>query len=116
MGGDRLTKNELSWLFAQEARSAATKLRAGVSVPPEPGLPSPPDVDTTSGVEGALNRLDEAVSALASLHGHPIPRGRRGKIDMAALLWELAPEAKVQIEMGDGTTVFGDEAELRRML
>jgi two-component system OmpR family sensor kinase len=116
MGGDRLTKNELSWLFAQEARSAASKLRAGVSLPLEAGLPPSPDVESSGGVEGELNRLDEAVSALASLHGHPIPRGRRGKIDVAALLWEVAPEAKVQIEMGDGTTVFGDEAELRRML
>ena len=120
MGGDRLTKNELSWLFAQEARSAAVKLRAGVSVPPpppEPGISiTSVDAEATAGVEGALNRLDEAVSALASLHGHPIGRGRRGKIDVAALLWEIAPEAKVQIEMGDGTAVFGDEAELRRML
>ncbi|MEZ4297715.1 MAG: sensor histidine kinase [Polyangiaceae bacterium] len=116
MGGDRLTKNELSWLFAQEARSAASKLRAGVTIPPpEAGLPPPPD-EGPAGVEGALNRLDEAVSALASLHGHPIARGRRGKIDVAALLWEIAPEAKVQIEMGQGTTVFGDESELRRML
>lgn len=115
MGGDRLTKNELSWLFAQEARSAATKLRAGVTIPPPAA--GPPIVDEgSSGVEGALNRLDEAVSALASLHGHPMGRGRRGKIDVAALLWEIAPEAKVQIEMGEGTTVFGDEAELRRML
>lgn len=118
MGGDRLTKNELSWLFAQEARSAASRLRAGVTVPPPPPdttILVPPDSEG-AGVEGALNRLDEAVTALASLHGHPIPRGRRGKIDVAALLWEVAPEAKVQIEMGDGTTVFGDEAELRRML
>lgn len=116
MGGDRLTKNELSWLFAQEARSAATKLRAGVTIPP-PDAELPIIVDeSSSGVEGALNRLDEAVSALASLHGHPIARGRRGRIDVAALLWEIAPEARVQIEMGEGTTVFGDEAELRRML
>jgi two-component system, OmpR family, sensor kinase len=116
MGGDRLTKNELSWLFAQEARSAASKLRAGVTIPP-PDAELPLIVDeSSSGVEGALNRLDEAVSALASLHGHPIARGRRGRIDVAALLWEIAPEAKVQIEMGEGTTVFGDEAELRRML
>ena len=118
MTADRLTKNELSWLFAQEAKSAASKLRSGVTIPP-PDLGTvvpPPDVEVTASVEGALNRLDEAVSALASLHGHPIPRGRRGKIDVAALLWEIAPEAKVQIEMGDGTTVFGDEAELRRML
>lgn len=116
MGGERLTKTELSWLFAQEARSAASKLRAGVTIPP-PDAGPPLIVDEgSSNVEGALNRLDEAVSALASLHGHPIGRGRRGKIDVAALLWEIAPEAKVQIEMGEGTTVFGDESELRRML
>ncbi|MFO0589758.1 MAG: sensor histidine kinase [Polyangiaceae bacterium] len=84
--------------------------------PPEPGIVILPNDDTTQSVEGALNSLDQAVTALASLHGHPIARGRRGKIDVAALLWEIAPEAKVQIEMGDGTTVFGDEAELRRML
>src|SRR4051812_24517878 len=53
---------------------------------------------------------------LASLHGAPVSRGRRGKIDLAALLWEVAPEARVQIEMGEGTSVFGDEGELRRML
>ena len=121
MGGDRLTKNELSWLFAQEARSAATKLRAGVTMPPPPPDPTitllPGEPDTTQSVEGALNRLDEAVSALTSLHGHPVARGRRGKIDVAALLWEIAPEARVQIEMGvGGTMVFGDESELRRML
>jgi two-component system OmpR family sensor kinase len=116
MGGDRLTKNELSWLFAQEARSAASKLRAGVTIPPPDAGPPLIVDESSSNVEGALNRLDEAVSALASLHGHPIMRGRRGKIDVAALLWEVAPEAKVQIEMGDGTTVFGDESELRRML
>ncbi|MBK8253505.1 MAG: sensor histidine kinase [Polyangiaceae bacterium] len=116
MGSDRLTKNELSWLFAQEARSAAVKLRAGVTIPPPDAGPPLPAEESTAGVEGALNRLDEAVSALASLHGHPIGRGRRGKIDVAALLWEIAPEAKVQIEMGQGTAVFGDESELRRML
>jgi len=70
----------------------------------------------SGGVESTLNRLDEAVSMLASLHGHPVPRGRRGKIDLAALVWEVAPEARVQLEMGEGTTVFGDESELRRML
>ena len=53
---------------------------------------------------------------LASLNGHSAVRGRRGKIDLAALLWEVAPEARVQIEMGEGTTVFGDESELKRML
>ncbi len=114
---DRLTKNELTWLLAQEARTAAQKLRRGVGMDSGDELPAPTIMEEGSGgVEGTLNRLDEAVSMLASLHGHPVPRGRRGKIDLAALVWEVAPEARVQIEMGEGTTVFGDESELRRML
>src|SRR5262245_43016446 len=117
---DRLTKNELTWLLTQEARTAAQKLRLGVgisSVGNEPQAPPPLNPEeSSSGVESTLNQLDEAVSMLASLHGHPMSRGRRGKIDLAALVWEVAPEARVQLEMGEGTTVFGDEAELRRML
>ncbi len=116
---DRLTKNELTWLLAQEARTAAQKLRRGVGMSSGDELPAPTMTimeEGSGGVESTLNRLDEAVSMLASLHGHPVPRGRRGKIDLAALVWEVAPEARVQLEMGEGTTVFGDEAELRRML
>ncbi|MGK3999120.1 sensor histidine kinase [Sorangium sp. So ce1024] len=118
MTSDRLTRPELTWLLAQEARSAAQKLRQGVGMiatettPP----PAPSQDDGTGGVESTLNRLDEAVSMLASLHGRPMARGRRGRVDLTALLWEVAPEARVQIEMGEGTTVFGDETELRRML
>ena len=116
---ERLTKNELSWLLAQEARTAAQKLRRGVGMasPDEMSFTAPVIIEEGSGgVESTLNRLDEAVNMLASLHGHPVARGRRGKIDLAALVWEVAPEARVQLEMGEGTTVFGDEAELRRML
>jgi two-component system, OmpR family, sensor kinase len=116
---DRLTKNELTWLLTQEARTAAQKLRRGVGIYSGDELPTPTMTimeEGSGGVESTLNRLDEAVSMLASLHGHPVPRGRRGKIDLAALVWEVAPEARVQIEMGEGTTVFGDESELRRML
>jgi signal transduction histidine kinase len=110
-------QTELAWLLAQEARSAARKLRQGVGIPS--GLEDSPVTiveEGSGGVESTLNRLDEAVSALASLHGSAMPRGRRGKVDIAALVWEVAPEASVQIEMGEGTTAFGDEAELRRML
>ena len=54
---------------------------------------------------------------LSSLHNKPVGiRGRRGRIDLASLLWELAPEARVSLEPGSGTEVFGDESELRRML
>ncbi|XXX75786.1 sensor histidine kinase [Sorangium sp. So ce134] len=118
MTSDRLTRPELTWLLAQEARSAAQKLRQGVGMIATESTPPPmpaPD-DGSGGVESTLNRLDEAVSMLASLHGRPMPRGRRGRVDLTALLWEVAPEARVQIEMGEGTTVFGDETELRRML
>lgn len=116
---DRLTKNELTWLLTQEARTAAQKLRLGVGIASggEPTVPPPSNLEEgLGGVETTLNQLDEAVSMLASLHGHPLSRGRRGKIDLAALVWEVAPEARVQLEMGEGTTVFGDESELRRML
>jgi len=115
---DRLTRNELTWLLAQEARSAAQKLRQGVGIPMGLEAMPPPVIieEGTGGVESTLNRLDDAVNMLASLHGHTTTRGRRGKIDVAALVWEVSPEARVQLEMGEGTAVFGDEAELRRML
>lgn len=92
-----------------------------------PTTPAPPPAATlgpvavtfanedTGGVEGVLNRLDETMNVLASLYGNQ-PKGRRGRIDVAALLWEIAPEARVQIEMGNGLDVIGDEQELRRML
>lgn len=125
MAGNRLTRDELSWLLTQEARGAAQKLRAGVNVLPPRSAAEPTMLEgdvavvdsERSGVAITLDRLDDVVSRLASLHGQPsVVRGRRGKVDLAALLWEIAPEARVQIEMGEGTTVFGDETELRRML
>jgi two-component system, OmpR family, sensor kinase len=78
--------------------------------------PPPPGVDS-SGVDATLSALDDAMKMLSSLHARPVSvRGRRGRIDLASLLWEVAPEARVSIEPGSGTEVFGDEAELRRML
>lgn len=136
MSGERLTRTELSWLLTQEAKSAADKLRKGVGLggplppilPPSGATPAPSavvpsvslgevsiSVSEDTGVETVLNRLDETMSMLASLYGNQ-PRGRRGRIDIAALLWETAPEARVQLEMGSGLVVNGDESELRRML
>jgi hypothetical protein len=110
----RLTRQELGWLLTQEAQGAAERLRKGVTAltqaPPAPG------VDPT-GVDETLSALDDTMKMLSSLHAHPVNvRGRRGRIDLASLLWEVAPEARVSIEPGSGTEVFGDEAELRRML
>jgi signal transduction histidine kinase len=116
----RLTRQELGWLLTQEAQGAAERLRKGVTAlksnaPPRPDSQGP---DSGSvGVETTLAALDDAMRMLGSLHKQPVSvRGRRGRIDLASLLWEVAPEARVSIEPGSGTEVFGDEAELRRML
>lgn len=114
MSKGRLTRQELGWLLTQEARGAAERLRKGVTAltqaPPAPGLDA-------SGVETTLSALDDAMKMLSSLHSQPVGnRGRRGRIDLASLLWEVAPEARVSIEPGGGTEVSGEESELRRML
>jgi hypothetical protein len=110
----KLTRQELGWLLTQEAQGAAERLRKGVTAltqaPPAPGVDA-------SGVDATLSALDDAMKMLANLHQRPVNvRGRRGRIDLASMLWEVAPEARVSIEPGSGTEVFGDEAELRRML
>jgi len=111
----RLTRQELGWLLTQEARGAAERLRKGVTAltqaPPAPGAAD------ASGVDATLSALDDAMKMLSSLHSQPVSvRGRRGRIDLTSLLWEVAPEARVSIEPGGGTEVFGEESELRRML
>jgi signal transduction histidine kinase len=115
----RLTRQELGWLLTQEAAGAAERLRKGVSAL-KTNAPPPPDASTPEaglGVETTLAALDDAMRMLASLHKQPVSvRGRRGRIDLASLMWEVAPEARVSIEPGSGTEVFGDESELRRML
>jgi hypothetical protein len=112
LDGERLTRQELSWLLTQEARSAADRLRHDVAVL---GAPKAPD-DPAVAVGPALDALEDAMQALASLHKGTGARGRRGRIDVAALLWEIAPEARVAFDTGSGTEVYGDETELRRML
>lgn len=134
---DRLTRRELSWLLTQEAKGAADRLRQGVQILTQPPAPPPSDLPPKSdrapqserpitlslagegneGLESTLNALDEAMQRLAELSGPASgARTRRGRIDLGALLWELAPDARVQLEPGAGTEVFGDEGELRRML
>jgi two-component system OmpR family sensor kinase len=133
----RLTRQELGWLLTQEAQGAAERLRRGVQVlktkppPPPPSQPaleramrsasdddsSPPPSQPTLGVEASLAALDDVMQMLSSLHAKPAAgRGRRGRIDIASLIWEVAPEARVSIEPGSGTEVFCDEGEIRRML
>jgi signal transduction histidine kinase len=114
----KLTRQELGWLLTQEAQGAAERLRKGVTAltqaPPPPGAEGGPDA---VGVDATLSALDDAMRMLSNLHNRPSNiRGRRGRIDLASLLWEVAPEARVSIEPGSGTEVHGDESEFRRML
>jgi two-component system OmpR family sensor kinase len=132
--GERLTRGELGWLLAQEARGAASALRAEVKElrnslrPPPPPSASQvriserdsmsPQEDRISSLPGErhLNALDEAITLLATLQQQTSHRPkRRGRIDLAALLYDLAPNIKLSIEPGAGTEVIGDEHELRRM-
>jgi two-component system OmpR family sensor kinase len=110
---ERLTRQELSWLLAQEARGAAKALREGVSA-----LTQPPRVDITTApnVETNLDALDEAIGRLSELQMGTASVSRRGRIDLAALLCEVAPHARIGVETSSGTEVFGEESELRRMI
>ncbi|HEX4336664.1 MAG TPA: hypothetical protein VH062_12170 [Polyangiaceae bacterium] len=117
----RLTRQELGWLLAQEARGAAKILRQDVTL-----LSQPPPADASINVvmpdirvHSTLNALDDAIDMLSELETGPQgskPASRRGRIDLAALLWEFMPTASINIEPGAGTEVFGEESELRRML
>jgi two-component system OmpR family sensor kinase len=109
---ERLTRHEISWLLAQEARGAARVLRTEVDQLRAPGdaRPSVPPVETT------LDALDDTIEMLSALNTGARGKPRRGRIDLASLLVEIAPNARVAIAPGAGTEVFGDEAELRRML
>lgn len=120
----RLTRQELGWLLAQEARGAARILRQDVTLltqpPPAegaaavPSIPALPEVRVTT----TLNALDDAIGMLSELESGPnaAKGARRGRIDLAALLWEIAPTAAISIDTEAGTEVFGEEVELRRML
>ncbi len=115
MADQRLTREELSWLLAQEARGAARALRDGVSqlAPPDPKAVPAASVPA---VQLSLDALDGAIDALNQLQAHPTGSGRRGRLDVASLLLQLTPNARIAIEPGGGTEVYGDEGQLRRML
>lgn len=125
----RLTRQELSWLLTQEAQNAAERLRVGVQVlrthtptgealaPEEEKLGGDPALH----VDASLDALDDVMKMLSNLNQRQsasqlAAAPRRGRIDLAALTVEVAPEARVSIEPGSGTEVFGDEADFRRML
>ncbi|HEY4104398.1 MAG TPA: hypothetical protein VGM44_10920 [Polyangiaceae bacterium] len=121
MSKDRLTRHELSWLLAQEARGAAHALREGVTQLKQPALPKAgPEINIASSdsslpVETNLDALEDAINMLSALNSGSRGKTRRGRIDLAALLYEVAPNARIAIEPGSGTEVFGEESDMRRM-
>lgn len=154
VAGEKLTRQELGWLLAQEARGAAKSLREGVlrevaigrteltlddaaadataapstalvdvrisapsgSFPPPPRDSGDRATNLMGTVETTLDELDTAIDMLTQLQSGPRGAARRGRIDLAALLVELAPHARVVLAPGAGTEVVGEESELRRML
>jgi len=109
---ERLTRHEISWLLAQEARGAAKALRTEVDQARSAGEAksiAPP-------VETQLDALDDTIEMLSALNVRGREKGRRGRIDLASLLVEVAPNARIAIAPGAGTEVFGEETELRRMV
>lgn len=118
VSNERLTRHEISWLLAQEARGAAKALREGVTRltnPPTAGSEPP---STAPSVHTTLDALDGAIDMLSALQAEPASKQahRRGRIDLAALLCDVAPNARIQMAPGEGTEVLGDEGELRRIL
>lgn len=114
---DRLTRQELGWLLMQEARGTARALRNEVGQLKTGDRQS----DEAPPVDSMLDALDGAIEMMSALEAPAGPalghgKDRRGRIDIAALLFDLAPNAKISIEPGAGTEVFGVETELRRVL
>lgn len=117
MSKGRLTRQELGWLLTQEAQGAAERLRSGVQVLKGQGSEATPELPKASdsqpdlvniGADGSsldatLDALDDAMRVLSSIHHKPVTsRGRRGRVDLAALLWEVAPEARVAMNLAVG--------------
>jgi hypothetical protein len=128
MSKGRLTRQELSWLLTQEAQNAAERLRVGVQVlrtqappPMDVVIQDEPGTALAHHVDASLDALDDVMKMLSSLNQRQSSSQiavapRRGRIDLASLIVEVAPEARLSIEPGSGTEVYGDEADFRRMI
>lgn len=117
----RLTRQELGWLLAHEARGAAQALRNDVvelreaSAPPETAAEDVSEDDTPpSSVDSSMGALDDMIAVLSEARDRRATI-RRGRLDVAALLFDVAPNARIVVQPGAGTEVYADEVELRRM-
>ncbi len=106
---------------AERLRVGVTFLRKSQAPPPMPELPQittapltgghatglttpPAGVDASHHLESSLDALDDVMRMLSNLNqgrpaagqpAHAPSAGRRGRIDVAALLMEAAPDARV---------------------
>ncbi len=104
-------------MLAQEARGAARALREGVQQLTQPPPPAASvQIHEAPAVETNLDALDDAIARLGELQMGARVAARRGRIDLGALVCEVMPNARVAMDTGSGTEVFGEEQELRRML
>lgn len=116
MTADRLSRQELSWLLAQVARGASKALREGVVHLQQPTVEDVREPNAATHPPETLDALDDAIDLLSQLHAPSGGKARYGRFDLAALLYDVAPDARIAMEPGAGTEVFGEETELRRML
>ena len=103
----RLTREELGWLLTQEAQGAADRLRSGLQVIRTQAPPAPTTgADDASGeMDRSLDALDDVMRMLSNLNQRAVGGApRRGRIDLAALVYEVAPSARVSIEPVTGGT------------
>lgn len=112
---DQLSTEELNWLLTQGARAAAQTLRQGVArltlVPT-----SAVQEDAPTEIESSLAAIDNAMRMLDSLNAQTNKMRIQGRVDMTSLVVDLAPQARLRLEPGSGTEVYGDESDLRRMV
>jgi hypothetical protein len=137
----RMTHDELEGLLALEAKGAARSLRSDPSelvpdpedrpstslllldrvsdLPLEPVFLDAPQSDRYPTSERKSDRPEALRTELAPQTTRS--RARRGRIDLAALLYEFATQygwskGRFAIEPGSGTEVVGNEEDLRRVL
>jgi two-component system OmpR family sensor kinase len=116
----RLTRQELGRLLAHEARGSAQALRGDVvELRPAPESETPSEApseeeEPPESVGSSMDALGDMIAVLSQARDRR-NRVRRGRLDVAALLFEVAPSARTTVEPGAGTEVYADETELRRM-
>ncbi len=112
-----MSTREITWLLAQEARGTAQAIRQGMELQVREAQ------ITSRGDEGGLSTevldrfaaLDDAMDLLGNLQSNKGSH-RRGRIDVAALLYDLCPQATIRLNTEQSTDVLGEEARVHRML